>query len=138
MMLVKVGEMKQARTSDHALWYGLRQATTGCTIDRGTGCATDSSCAIIMWFIRRGEVVEWFKAAVLKTAVVVRLPWVRIPPSPPKIYDEKASWSIGKPLALSRGRFLWCLGAVLLREAVISCHQRDYGADRHKCTLILC
>ncbi len=30
-----------------------------------------------------GEVVEWFKAAVLKTAVVVRLPWVRIPPSPP-------------------------------------------------------
>jgi hypothetical protein len=30
-----------------------------------------------------GEVVEWFKAAVLKTAVVARSPWVRIPPSPP-------------------------------------------------------
>ena len=26
---------------------------------------------------------EWFKAAVLKTAVVVTLPWVRIPLSPP-------------------------------------------------------
>jgi hypothetical protein len=30
----------------------------------------------------RGEVVEWFKAAVLKTAEVARSPWVRIPPSP--------------------------------------------------------
>jgi hypothetical protein len=29
-----------------------------------------------------GEVVEWLKAAVLKTADVVRRPWVRIPPSP--------------------------------------------------------
>ena len=26
---------------------------------------------------------EWFKAAVLKTAVGSRSPWVRIPPSPP-------------------------------------------------------
>ena len=30
-----------------------------------------------------GEVAEWFKAAVLKTAVGSRPPWVRIPPSPP-------------------------------------------------------
>ena len=30
-----------------------------------------------------GEVAEWFKAAVLKTAVGSRSPWVRIPPSPP-------------------------------------------------------
>jgi hypothetical protein len=28
---------------------------------------------------------EWFKAAVLKTAVGVSLPWVRIPLSPPYI-----------------------------------------------------
>jgi hypothetical protein len=31
-----------------------------------------------------GEVAEWFKAAVLKTAVGSRPPWVRIPPSPPR------------------------------------------------------
>ena len=30
-----------------------------------------------------GEMAEWFKAAVLKTAVGVSLPWVRIPLSPP-------------------------------------------------------
>ena len=30
-----------------------------------------------------GSVAEWFKAAVLKTAVGVSLPWVRIPLSPP-------------------------------------------------------
>src|ERR1700735_3168366 len=32
-----------------------------------------------------GEMAEWFKAAVLKTAVGVSLPWVRIPLSPPEI-----------------------------------------------------
>jgi hypothetical protein len=32
---------------------------------------------------QRGEVAEWFKAAVLKTAVRESVPWVRIPPSPP-------------------------------------------------------
>ena len=30
-----------------------------------------------------GEVAEWFKAPVLKTGVPARVPWVRIPPSPP-------------------------------------------------------
>ncbi len=69
--------------------------------------------------IRCGEVVEWFKAAVLKTAVVVRLPWVRIPPSPPKTHDAKASRIIGKLFAWSRGVSLGCIGALLLREAAI-------------------
>ena len=31
-----------------------------------------------------GRVAEWFKAAVLKTAVGASSPWVRIPPLPPK------------------------------------------------------
>ena len=31
----------------------------------------------------RGEVAERLKAAVLKTAVLETVPWVRIPPSPP-------------------------------------------------------
>ena len=36
------------------------------------------------WFAAaNGEVAEWFKAAVLKTAVRESVPWVRIPPSPP-------------------------------------------------------
>jgi hypothetical protein len=32
-------------------------------------------------------VVEWFMASVLKTDVVERPPWVRIPPSPPFFAD---------------------------------------------------
>jgi hypothetical protein len=36
-----------------------------------------------------GRVAEWFKAAVLKTAVGESLPWVRIPPLPPNIVDFK-------------------------------------------------
>ena len=31
----------------------------------------------------QGWVAEWFKAAVLKTAVGASSPWVRIPPLPP-------------------------------------------------------
>src|SRR5262249_13056083 len=31
-----------------------------------------------------GRVAEWFKAPVLKTGVPARVPWVRIPPLPPK------------------------------------------------------
>jgi hypothetical protein len=37
-----------------------------------------------------GEMAEWFKAAVLKTAVGVSLPWVRIPLSPPPIKKRPA------------------------------------------------
>jgi hypothetical protein len=31
-----------------------------------------------------GRVAEWFKAPVLKTGVPARVPWVRIPPLPPR------------------------------------------------------
>ena len=34
-----------------------------------------------------GRVAEWFKAAVLKTAVGASPPWVRIPPLPPNHVD---------------------------------------------------
>ena len=37
---------------------------------------------------QRGQVAEWFKAAVLKTAVGASSPWVRIPPCPPSIEDR--------------------------------------------------
>jgi hypothetical protein len=33
-----------------------------------------------------GRVAEWFKAPVLKTGVPARVPWVRIPPLPPKLH----------------------------------------------------
>src|ERR1700750_419292 len=42
-----------------------------------------SSELIIYRHPKLGEVVEWFKAPVLKTGVGASLPWVRIPPSPP-------------------------------------------------------
>ncbi len=35
--------------------------------------------------LKCGGVAEWFKAAVLKTAVLVRVPWVRILPPPPEL-----------------------------------------------------
>src|SRR3546814_656151 len=37
-----------------------------------------------------GQVAEWFKAAVLKTAVGASSPWVRIPPCPPSCHDALA------------------------------------------------
>ena len=42
-----------------------------------------------------GEVSEWFKESVLKTVVSVRVPWVRIPPSP-LFWDMLVSWFWGK------------------------------------------
>jgi hypothetical protein len=38
-----------------------------------------------VWARRLGRVAEWFKAAVLKTAVGASPPWVRIPPLPPAV-----------------------------------------------------
>src|SRR5690606_5832411 len=38
-----------------------------------------------------GQVAEWFKAAVLKTAVGASPPWVRIPPCPPSLPRRGAS-----------------------------------------------
>ena len=35
-----------------------------------------------------GRVAEWFKAPVLKTGVPARVPWVRIPPLPPKMKEN--------------------------------------------------
>jgi hypothetical protein len=32
-------------------------------------------------------VAEWFKAPVLKTGVPARVPWVRIPPLPPELFE---------------------------------------------------
>ena len=48
-----------------------------------------------------GEVAERFKAAVLKTAVDVSPPWVRIPPSPPNKKSPEVSG-----LFLGRKNFL--------------------------------
>ena len=42
---------------------------------------------------RTGEVAEWFKAPVLKTGVGASLPWVRIPPSPPRL-KKRARWQL--------------------------------------------
>jgi hypothetical protein len=41
-----------------------------------------------------GWVAEWFKAAVLKTAVGSRPPWVRIPPHPPVRNCERRAWPV--------------------------------------------
>jgi hypothetical protein len=52
--------------------------------------------------VPRGGVAEWFKAAVLKTAVPETVPWVRIPPSPPTTRNPReALWSAVSSLPLS-------------------------------------
>ena len=70
------------RTSpDHLTAAGLR-------FDIGTEEQTPARCsrAKCLWAVMFGRVAEWFKAAVLKTAVGESLPWVRIPPLPPAIF----------------------------------------------------
>src|SRR5688572_23858272 len=49
----------------------------------------------------KGEVAEWFKAAVLKTAVGASPPWVRIPPSPPPGGNDHG---IGRSFGAARER----------------------------------
>jgi hypothetical protein len=45
-------------------------------------------------------VAEWFKAAVLKTAVGSRPPWVRIPPHPPPdvVFAQVSKANDGSPI----------------------------------------
>ena len=50
-----------------------------------------------------GEMAEWFKAAVLKTAVGASLPWVRIPLSPPPSRPDGETGR-RKRLKISRGQ----------------------------------
>ena len=49
---------------------------------------TSSRSRFIQASQRLGRVAEWFKAAVLKTAVGATPPWVRIPPLPPIIWSK--------------------------------------------------
>ncbi len=48
--------------------------------------ASDSRCKSmgyqLIW--KKGEVREWLNRAVSKTVEPLRVPWVRIPPSPPE------------------------------------------------------
>ena len=44
---------------------------------------------------KHGEVREWLNRAVSKTAVPLRVPWVRIPPSPPNIADPPVEPAAG-------------------------------------------
>jgi hypothetical protein len=49
-----------------------------------------------------GQVAEWFKAAVLKTAVGSRPPWVRIPPCPPVPIDKIVELLVFSPCSHER------------------------------------
>src|SRR6185437_14968086 len=51
-------------------------------------------------FFRRGQMAEWFKAAVLKTAVGASLPWVRIPLSPPNMQKKPRRTGLFRPLVI--------------------------------------
>jgi hypothetical protein len=47
---------------------------------------------------RRGEVSEWLKERASKACVPVRVPWVRIPPSPPDRICHPKEFPIGDVL----------------------------------------
>ena len=73
-----------AATRDLASRTGC-EADHGCesrqasTVDADRGATVDRRAQAF------GRVAEWFKAAVLKTAVGATPPWVRIPPLPPTV-----------------------------------------------------
>jgi hypothetical protein len=76
---------------------GIRRAqrfsSTGASWDRaGSGSSGRSvrASAGRHEAVHHGGVAEWFKAADLKSAVVGRLPGVRIPPPPPSISSESS------------------------------------------------
>ena len=60
--------------SGHRLWARPRQREPDWYSGKG----------ILAELPANGEVSEWPKDLVLKTSVRSRVPWVRIPPSPPK------------------------------------------------------
>jgi hypothetical protein len=59
-----------------------------------------------------GQVAEWFKAAVLKTAVGVSSPWVRIPLCPPVGSEPERSAGVGEannPALSAKPYFSGCI-----------------------------
>ena len=58
--------------------------------------------AIVLPRLRHGSgaVAEWSKAAVLKTAGPVMVPWVRIPPAPPLAHCKPENRSLAGPFSL--------------------------------------
>src|SRR6516164_8243055 len=50
-----------------------------------------------------GEVREWLNRAVSKTVEPLRVPWVRIPPSPPFRINQSVSFSIGQSSSVCPG-----------------------------------
>jgi hypothetical protein len=81
-----------------------------------------SSCGSQVVGLACGEVAEWFKAAVLKTAVGSRSPWVRIPPSPPILSVEQA---IDDGSGRTRKR------QIGVQAARITCESQHQPSQRH-------
>src|SRR5690242_7998404 len=83
----------------------------------------------------RGEVAEWFKAAVLKTAVGSRSPWVRIPPSPP-LFDLAACSLRSRPrwggLAAGRAVALLAPSSNFAPNSPPSYERVDETSDSHR------
>src|ERR1700733_7252774 len=55
--------------------------------------------ALLYWF-RRGEVAEWSIAAVSKTVEPLRVPGVRISPSPPVLFSRRGAGFCRQRLSL--------------------------------------
>ena len=62
---------------------------------------------------------EWFKAPVLKTGVPARVPWVRIPPLPPKPIDIIDVFGLLQEYAQSSAQSIWDDPDALFVAAVV-------------------
>jgi hypothetical protein len=76
-------------------------------------------------------VAEWFKAPVLKTGVPARVPWVRIPPLPPKYHKNQTLNQVGVTERTNERTIavLSELEKVLLNACRIALRQLEYDSD---------
>ncbi len=73
-------------------------------------CIDNASLSQCRLFKECGEVPEWSNGAVSKTVVRLRVPWVRIPPSPPYLKQDPSCGSFVAP-----SHYLWSFKPIALR-----------------------
>ena len=69
---------------------------------------------------KRGEVREWLNRAVSKTVEPSRVPWVRIPPSPPENKELSSIGAQGEMVAVSALCKCRANGRVILASSLLS------------------
>ena len=123
----------------HSGWQSLKNGHEDYLMSGfGASLTTLSGSGWRLHFRSRGEVAEWFKAAVLKTVEAERLPGVRIPSSPPDFARAAARASSAPGLtARPRKRSVVALRKSCRAEARAACEGGQYPATCPLPSLIL-